>query len=71
MCKRRAVFTVLFLYIGGVFIAESKMKTSMAGLNFSYSFGEEVEVSDDVAKAWVEADIAELVEEEKNHLKKG
>lgn len=46
----------------------------MAGNNFSYSFGEEVEVSDEVAKSWIEADIAEPVEEvsKKNApLKKG
>lgn len=45
----------------------------MGGLNFSYSYGEEVEVSDEVAKAWGEAEIAELVEDvsKKSTLKKG
>jgi hypothetical protein len=49
------------------------MKTSMAGMNHSISYGEEVEVSDEVAKAWVEAEIAELVEvpKKKPTLKKG
>lgn len=52
-----------------------KMLTSLAGLNHSIQFGEEVEVSDEVAKAWVEAGIAESVEEiqtkKKATLKKG
>lgn len=45
------------------------MKTSMAGLTFSYVPGDELEVSDEIAKAWVEADIAEMVEEQKSTLK--
>jgi hypothetical protein len=51
-----------------------KMLTSMAGLNHSYAYGEEVEVTDEVAHAWVEAEIAELVEDapkKKPTLKKG
>jgi hypothetical protein len=52
-----------------------KMKTSMAGLDFSLVPGDQIEVRDDIAKAWVDADIAELVEEEKPNkktpLKKG
>lgn len=51
------------------------MKTSMAGLDFSLVPGDQIEVRDDIAKAWVDADIAELVEEEKpkkkTSLKKG
>lgn len=46
----------------------------MAGLDHSYSYGEEVEVTDEVANAWVKAEIAELVEEvpkKKSTLKKG
>lgn len=43
----------------------------MAGLTFSYVPGDELEVSDDVAEAWVEANIAELVEEKQTTLKKG
>jgi hypothetical protein len=51
-----------------------KMLTSLAGLNHSIQFGEEVEVTDEVAKAWVDAGIAESVEEipkKKSTLKKG
>jgi hypothetical protein len=50
------------------------MKTSMAGVNHSYQYGEEVEVTDEVAQAWVEAEIAERVEvapKKKPTLKKG
>jgi hypothetical protein len=54
-----------------VYLPKVKMLTSMGGLNFSYQFGEEVEVSDEVAKAWIEAEIAEAVEEKKATLKKG
>jgi hypothetical protein len=52
-----------------------KMLTSLAGLNHSMQFGEEVEVSDEIAKAWIDAGIAEAVEEiqskKKSTLKKG
>jgi hypothetical protein len=51
-----------------------KMLTSMAGHSFSYQYGEEVDVIDVVAKAWVDAGIAESVEEapkKKSSLKKG
>jgi hypothetical protein len=39
------------------------MRTSMVGTNFSYIPGQEIEVKDEVAKAWVEAGIAEIVVE--------
>lgn len=45
------------------------MLQSMAGLTFSYVPGDEIEVSIEVAQAWVEANIAELVEEKKTTLK--
>lgn len=51
-----------------------RMLTSMAGHNFSYQFGEELDVTDEVSKAWVDAGIAEAVEDDtkKNStLKKG
>lgn len=48
-----------------------KMIQSMAGLTFSYVPGDELEVSDEVSEAWVEANIAELVEEKQTTLKKG
>jgi hypothetical protein len=51
-----------------------RMLTSMAGHNFSYQFGEELDVTDEVSKAWVDAGIAEVVEEattKKATLKKG
>lgn len=40
-----------------------QMKTSMAGNDFSYAYNDIVEVTDEVAKAWVEAEIAVLVED--------
>jgi hypothetical protein len=42
-----------------------KMKTSMAGNNFSYAYGDEIEVSKEIADAWEAAGIAEKVEETK------
>jgi hypothetical protein len=42
-----------------------KMKTSMAGMDFSISYGDIVEVTPEVAAAWIGAEIAELVEGEK------
>lgn len=32
----------------------------MAGMNFSYAHGDEVELDDEIAKAWVEANIADI-----------
>jgi hypothetical protein len=61
----------------GVFIlSKVKMLTSMAGHNFSLIYGDEVEVSDEVAKAWEESGIGKVivVEDEPNKkatLKKG
>jgi hypothetical protein len=40
-----------------------KMKTAMAGMNFSYRHGEVIEVTDAVGKAWIEADIAQGLEQ--------
>jgi hypothetical protein len=41
-----------------------KMKTSMAGNDFSLNYGEIIEVKNEVAEAWEEAGLAEIVEEE-------
>lgn len=47
-----------------------KMLTSMAGLDFSYLPGEELNVPDDVAQAWHDAKLAEIVEEPAKKPKK-
>jgi hypothetical protein len=47
------------------YLKKVKMKTSMAGMEFSYLPGQEVEVRNDVAEAWKEAGLAEIIEEEK------
>jgi len=47
-----------------------KMLTSMASADFSYSPGEVVEVSEDVARAWQTAMLAEIVKENEKPAKK-
>jgi len=42
-----------------------KMLTAMAGTNFVYNRGDEVEMADDVATRYINAGIAEPVREEK------
>lgn len=42
-----------------------KIKTSLAGLDFSYVEGDEPDLPDAIAQQWVSAGVAELLVEEK------
>lgn len=39
-----------------------RIKISLSGTDFSYYAGQEVEVDDIIAKDWIDADYAEIVE---------
>jgi hypothetical protein len=63
---------LLTLFLEVFLMKKIKMLTAMAGLDFSHAPGEELEVKNDVAKAWEEAGIAKIVvvEEPKEKVKK-
>lgn len=61
---------LLFYIWRWISLVRVKMKTSMAGANFSYQPGQEIEVENEVAAAWEEAGIAEIIEEPKKGKKK-